>query len=124
MRLVAIGFALGSLEHAAGLVLLAFDIHIYQHYPAWRHAAFVLADALIGYLAATRPQRALIPVVAFLIEQIVTHAPEIVRHWRITRHVPWLAVLYFAMIVGAVIVAARYRRATIANSRRDPVAQW
>ena len=122
MRLVAIGFALGSLEHAVGLILMGFGVHLYS-YPAWRHAAFVVADSVIAYVAARRPERALWLLTAFLIEQLATHGPEEWRHWQLTHHLPWFGIGYETLLVAAVIVAARYRGATPVESGSGPVAR-
>lgn len=112
IRIVAIGFAIGSVEHLIGLVLLAFHIEMYARYPAWRHAAFALVDAGIAYLAFTRPRRLLFPVLAFLIEQLLVNGSHAWRTWRTSGEVLWGIPVMIALIGAAVVVALRERLRT------------
>jgi hypothetical protein len=112
-RLIAIGFALGSVEHAVLLILLGFHIEVYAAYPAWRHAAFTVVDALIAYVAARHPDRLFVLLLAFLIEQIATNGVTAWREWQATHHVLWLVVVIHVLILSATIAAARIRRTSL-----------
>jgi hypothetical protein len=122
-NLVAIGFALGSLEHAIGFVLLLFGVEMYAGYPAWRHAAFTVVDALIAFLAITRPHRLLIPLLAFLIEQILINGAYAWRTWRTTGEILWVVPVMIALIAAARVIAARERtRMRVATAQQQPSA--
>ena len=110
LGVVAIGFAVGSLEHLVGLVLLAFGIEMYSDYPAWRHAAFSVADALIAALAMRRPDRVFIPLVAFSVEQVVVNGTMAWRHWTAHREIVWPVVVMLPLILAATVVAASEAR--------------
>jgi hypothetical protein len=113
-RLIAIGYTLGSLEHATGLVLLAFGIEMYSHYPAWRHAAFVGIDAFIAWVAVRRPDWLFFFLLAFLIEQIITNGRLALREWTDHRHVLWMVVAMHILIFLATVAAGflRWSRST------------
>ena len=110
--IIAAGFALGSLEHAVGLVLLAFHIEMYAAYPAWRHAAFAMVDASIAYLAIRHSDRLFIPLFAFLIEQIATNGVAAYQDWEATHHASWVVVVMHLLIACATAAAGANRRAT------------
>ena len=107
---VAIGFALGSLEHLVGLVLLAFGVEMYADYPAWRHAAFSVVDALIATLAVRRPDRLFIPLAAFFVEQAAVNGTMAWRHWSAHREIVWPVVVVLPLLLGATVIAARESR--------------
>jgi hypothetical protein len=109
-RIVAIGFALGSLEHAVGFVLLLFGVEMYTNYPGWRHAAFMCVDALIAYLAVRRPERLFMPLVVFLIEQVAVNGTYAWRTWRTTGEIVWAIPVMIAVIGAATVIAAQERR--------------
>jgi hypothetical protein len=112
-RLIAVGFALGSVEHAVLLILLWFHVEVYAGYPWWRHAAFTVVDGLIAYLAARRPDWLFIPLLAFLIEQILTNGAEAWREWQAIHHVLWVVVVMHVLISGAVVSTAIDRRLSL-----------
>lgn len=121
-NLVGIGFALGSLEHAVGFVLLLFGVAMYgPGYPAWRHAAFTCADALITYLAFRHPQRLFVPLVIFLAEQVVVNGSFAVRAWRTRGEIVWTVPVMLVLISAAIVIAAqerrRYRRTVVLRSQ-------
>jgi hypothetical protein len=107
---VALGFALGSLEHLVGLVLLAFGVEMYADYPAWRHAAFSVVDALIATLAVRRPDRLFIPLAAFFVEQVAVNGAMAWRHWTAHREIVWPVLVMLALILAATVIAAREAR--------------
>jgi hypothetical protein len=73
-KLVAIGFALGALAHATGLVLLLFGYTLYgPHYPWWRHALMVIFDVTIATIALRRPTWLIVALCVSLLEQIVVN---------------------------------------------------
>jgi hypothetical protein len=111
MTIVAIGFALGSVEHLIGLVLLGFHIEMYAHYPAWRHAAFTAVDAGIAFLAFTRPRRLFVPLLAFLVEQILINGSHAWRTWRTSGDMLWTIPIMIALVGAATIIALRERSA-------------
>ena len=108
-RVVAIGFAMGSVEHLIGLVLHGLHIEVVAHYPAWRHAAFALVDAGIAFVGFTRPRRLFVPVLAFLIEQILINGTEAWRTWRTSGEILWLVPVMIVLIGLAAAVALRER---------------
>jgi len=111
-RVIAVCFALGCLLHAIGFALMLFGVELYgAGYPAWRHAAFVLADALIAYLAFRRPERLFVPLLAFLIEQVAVNGTFAWRAWRTTGAVAWGVPVTILLISAAMVIAAREHRA-------------
>lgn len=108
-RLIAIGYTLGSLEHATGLALLVFGIEMYSHYPAWRHAAFTGVDALIAWVAMRHPDRLFFFLLAFLIEQIITNGRLALREWSNHRHILWVVVIMHTLIFLATVAAGLIR---------------
>lgn len=109
--IVAVGFTLGCLAHAIGLVLLLFGVEWYgAGYPAWRHAAFTCVDALVAYLAFRRPERLFVPLAAFLIEQIAVNGTFAWRTWRATGEIVWAIPAMLVLISAATVIAARERR--------------
>ena len=110
VRLVAIGFALGSVEHLIRLVLHVFHIEVVAGYPAWRDAAFALVDASIACLGFTRPHRLFVPVLAFLIEQIVVNGSAAWRTWRVSGEILWMIPVMIVLIGTGAVIALRERR--------------
>lgn len=104
--LIAVGYALGSLTHAAGLFLLLFHIEMYgEGYPAWRHAAFTVVDASIAWIAARHPDRLFLPLLAFFIEQSATHGLQAWREWTSMGQIPWMTGAMLALFLAATIAA-------------------
>jgi hypothetical protein len=92
------------------LVLMLTQVYVVQDYPWWRHAAFIAVDALIAYLALTRPDRLFLPLLAFLVEQILTNGVRAWLEWQATHHVLWSVVVMHVLIVAAVVSAALDKR--------------
>ena len=108
--ITGVGFALGSLEHATGLILLAFHIELFSGYPAWRHAVFTVVDASIAWVAMRRPDRLFLPLCAFLVEQVVTNGVRAWREWSTAHHVLWVVVVMHVLIFSATVAAGLNRR--------------
>jgi hypothetical protein len=110
--LIAVGYALGSLTHATGWLLLLFRVEMYgAGYPAWRHAAFTVADALIAWMAARRPDHLFLPLLAFFIEQSATHGVQAWRDWTSMGKNPWMTGAMLALFLSATIAAGvRWRQ--------------
>ena len=106
-RLVSIGFTLGAIEHAVGLVGMAFGWHMYANYPWWRHAAFTCVDGGIAWLAIRRPARVVIPLGAMLIEQIATNG--VYAYDALTREhrIEWPVWIVLPLIAMAFAVVAK-----------------
>ena len=121
-RIVAILFALGSLEHAVGFVLLLFGVEMYTNYPAWRHAAFTCVDALIAYLGFRRPDRLFLPLLAFLIEQCAVNGTFAWRRWRTTGEILWIVPVMVLLIAAATVIAARERSKEMTRVGIEPTA--
>jgi len=109
-RIVAIGFALGSLEHLVRLVLHGFGIELVAGYPAWRDAAFTVVDASIACIGFTRPHRLFIPLLAFLIEQVAVNGTYAWRTWRGSGEILWMIPAMIVLIGAATAVALQERR--------------
>ena len=118
-RVVAIGFAVGSLEHLVRLLLHAFGIEVIAGYPMWRDAAFTLVDAGIAFLAFTRPHRLFVPVLAFLIEQALINGTEAWGAWRDSREVVWRIPLMIVLIGAATVIAWLARVSTESRASRS-----
>jgi hypothetical protein len=118
-RLIAIAFALGSLMHATAWLLLTFGVELYgPGYPAWRHAAFTVADAFIAWVALRHPHRLFFALLAFSIEQLATNGVAAWREWTATRHVEWATVVVIALLVVATVATAAGRRTTGPDDHR------
>lgn len=111
-RLVAIGFALGALEHFAGAVLLLFDVAIFPPpYAGWRHAAMAAADGAIVWIALKR-SRLLIPVLAiFLAEQLMVNGPFAWREAAAGRF-EWGAMATLGFVAAALVALGIQRDRT------------
>ena len=117
-RLTAIGFALGSVEHAARFALVFVGIHLAPtDYPAWRDPVFALFDATVAWVAWRRPRWLFFFLLAFLIEQTISHGPDIWRQWTDGQGLPWILLVVDGLVVIALIAAAinRWRLRATAN---------
>jgi hypothetical protein len=117
-RLIAVGYALGSLAHATGWLLLLFHVEMYgAGYPAWRHVAFTVADASIAWIAARYPDHLFLPLLAFFIEQSATHGLEAWREWTSTGEILWGTAAMLAVFLSATIAAGVRMRQVRLTSR-------
>jgi hypothetical protein len=132
-RVVAIGFAIGSVEHLVGLVLLGFHVEMYANYPGWRHAAFAGADAAIAFIGFSRPHRLFFPALMFLIEQIAINGTYAWRTWRVSGRILWSIPVMIVLIGAAAVIALQERRSAAAHNRAGratvstdaiPVGRW
>jgi hypothetical protein len=104
--LVAVGYALGSLVHATGWFLLLFHIELYgAGYPAWRHAAFTVADASIAWIAVRRPDWLFFPLLAFFLEQGATHGIQAWHQWTSKGQIPWGTGVMLLLFLSATVAA-------------------
>jgi hypothetical protein len=106
---VAVGFAVGSVEHLARLLLHGFGVEVVANYPAWRDAAFSLVDGVIAFIGFTDRRRLFVPVLAFLVEQIVINGSEAWRTWRASGEILWLVPVTIVVIGVAAGVSLRER---------------
>ena len=74
-RLTALGFALGSIAHALGFVLLVgWGIQWKgPGYPAWRHVVMVMVDLSIVWIAMRRQSWLVFALLGFLVEQVIVN---------------------------------------------------
>jgi hypothetical protein len=113
--LITVGYALGSLTHAAGWFLLLFHIEIYgAGYPAWRHAAFTVVDASISWIAVRHPDHLFLPLLAFFIEQSATHGVQAWHEWTSMGQIPSgtgvMLLLFLSATVAAGVRMGQLRR--------------
>ena len=106
-RLTAIGFALGSFEHATRFALVFVGIHLAPtDYPAWRDPVFALFDATTAWVALRRPRWLFFFLLAFLIEQVVSHGPDVYRRWTDGQGLPWILLVVDGLVLVALVAAA------------------
>jgi len=110
--MVSIGYALGSLVHATGWFLLLFHIEMYgSGYPAWRHAAFTVADASVAWIAVRHPDHLFFPLLAFFVEQSATHGVQAWRNWTSMGQIPWGTGAMLSLFLSATVAAGiRWRQ--------------
>jgi len=106
-RLTAVGFALGSLEHATRFALVLAGVHLAPpDSPAWRDPIFILFDGTVAWVALRRPRWLFFFLLAFLIEQAISHGPGVWRQWADGQSLPWVLLVVDGLVVIALIAAA------------------
>ena len=122
-RLTAIGYALGSLEHATRPAIMFAGIRLAPaDYPAWRDPAFALFDAAIVWVALRRPRWLSFFLLAFLTEQVVSHGPWVWRRWTSGEGLPWVLLVVDGFVLVALVAAAinRWSDATRGSPPQPP----
>jgi hypothetical protein len=109
-RATAVGFALGCVEHATLFVFQWRGIWSLSNYPLWRHAAHAAVDGSIAYVGFRRPDRLFIPLLAFLVEQVLINGVPAIPVWRNTHDVPWVVVVEIALLSCALVAATSGKR--------------
>jgi hypothetical protein len=106
-RLTAVGYALGSLEHAGRFALVFVGVRLAPPwYPGWRDPAFALFDATVVWVALRRPRWLFFFLLAFLAEQAVSHGPWVWRGWMNGEGLPWTLLAVDGFVLIALVAAA------------------
>ena len=110
-RLTAVGFTLGSLEHATRFALVFAGIHLAPaDYPPWRDPVFALVDATIVWVALRRPRWLFFFLLAFLVEQVGSHGRWVWQRWVDGQGLPWVLLVVDGLLVGFALTAAGINR--------------
>lgn len=108
LPLIAVAFAGGALAHALGLIATVLGRPTSPGYPAWRHAAFMVSDFGIAYLAANRSRLLAFPLLAFVCQQLSTHGVWAWRRWADRHELASYDLVLLMFLISALAVATQH----------------
>lgn len=113
--LLAIGFCLAALHHAAAIVAPS----IAEPSPAWRHGLFVVINGATGVLFLRRPPWFAALFALLALQQLYSHGTYGWAVWRDQHRVDWASVLVLLVIPPIALLLGGEARRNLRASRRS-----
>jgi hypothetical protein len=111
-QVVAAGFAIAALYHAAALAWP----ELAESSPPWRHALFVAINGAMAAGMLLRPRAFTAIFAALVVQQIVSHGSRALSVWRTEGRVDWPSAI---VLVAVPIALALLVRAALSTRGRD-----